>query len=150
MPDLDYYRSLPYTYCFETIDEDERRPYWAAWVDELSGCCANGDTSLEALSNLQMAFDDYIKTMLKRQKPIPEPASRFEKKSTTRTKSRSNDNIARINGNDQVLSFGNYIRKYQSKTQRVLITLWVTVNLRTRYSPDDLRRGPTAPASRQS
>lgn len=127
MPDLDYYRSLPYTYCFETIDEDERLPYWAAWLDELSGCCANGDTSLEALSNLQMAFDDYIKTMLKRQKPIPEPASRFEKKSTTRTKSRSNDNIARINGNDQVLSFeveGNRLIPLDRRTRKKINDLW--------------------------
>ncbi len=70
---LSDYQAMPYTIIAEAIYEDDGPPYWAAWVGELTGCYANGKTNLDAINNLQLAFDDYIKTMLKLGREIPTP-----------------------------------------------------------------------------
>ena len=70
---LDYYRSLPYSRRAEGVHEGGERPYWVAWIKELSGCKTDGATFAEAMVNLDAAFDDYIEAMLEFGSEIPLP-----------------------------------------------------------------------------
>lgn len=71
--DLSYYRSLPYTRCEEVVYENRQKPLWITWIQELPGCKTDGISSLDANKNLDIAFDDYIETMLENELDIPEP-----------------------------------------------------------------------------
>ena len=72
---LNDYRLQPYTRRCDLIlnDEDDGSTYWVAWIEELNGCEAYGDTLADAMLNLQGTFDCYIKAMLKWKKSIPVP-----------------------------------------------------------------------------
>lgn len=70
---LEYYRGLPYTKIAEIVLDESPRPYWGARVVELDGCIATGTTEVEAMHNLDHAFDDYIEALLRWGDEIPEP-----------------------------------------------------------------------------
>ena len=70
--DLNYYRALPYTRRAEKRQEDSEH-YWIAWIDELPGCKTDGSTCVEAMANLDVAFDDYIEAKLEFESEIPLP-----------------------------------------------------------------------------
>ncbi len=72
---IDYYRSLPYTRLATPVDEgDGSRPYWVAYVVELTGCKTDGASKPEAMRNLDDAFDEFIEAKLAWGSAIPEPA----------------------------------------------------------------------------
>ena len=73
MKDLTYYRSLPYTRLSQPF-RDENEHYWLAWIGELEGCKADGQTQVEAFANLEEVFDDYIAAKREWDSVIPEPA----------------------------------------------------------------------------
>lgn len=73
MKDLTYYRSLPYTRLSQPF-RDENGHYWLAWIDELEGCKADGETQVEAFANLEEVFDDYIAAKREWDSIVPEPA----------------------------------------------------------------------------
>ena len=76
---LDYYRGLPYTRRAEKrLDEDT--PYWIAWIEELPGCKTDGSTCVEAMANLDVAFDDYIEAKLEFRSGIPMPQKISQRK----------------------------------------------------------------------
>lgn len=70
---LEYYRGLPYTKLAEIVLDESPRPYWGARVVELDGCIATGSTEVEAMHNLDHAFDEYIEALLQWGDAIPEP-----------------------------------------------------------------------------
>lgn len=69
-----YYRGLPYRRRVRLEHEEAGEEYFVAFIEELDGVEASGDTPTEALFNLQPAFDDYIDAMLKWGDAIPEPS----------------------------------------------------------------------------
>ena len=73
MKNLAYYQGLPYSRHAEAIHGEEGGPYWIAWVEELPGCKTDGENRIEAMANLDVAFDDYIEAMLKFGSEIQEP-----------------------------------------------------------------------------
>ena len=75
MKNLAYYQGLPYSRHSEAIHGEEGGPYWIAWIEELPGCKTDGETHIEAMANLDVAFDDYIEAMLKFGSEIQEPRS---------------------------------------------------------------------------
>ena len=70
---LEYYRGLPYTKIAEIVLDESPRPYWGARVVELDGCIATGSTEVEAMRNLDHAFDEYIEALLQWGDEIHEP-----------------------------------------------------------------------------
>lgn len=70
---LQDYRLLPYTRRSELIVEADGDRYWVAWLEEMSGCMADGETLSEAMSNLDEAFDELIEAMLEWGADIPVP-----------------------------------------------------------------------------
>lgn len=70
--DLSYYRQLPYTRRVR-IEEDPEGQYFVAFVVELDGLEADGETAIEALFHLQEAFDEYIVSMIGWGEVIPQP-----------------------------------------------------------------------------
>ena len=70
--DLSYYRSLPYTRRLR-IESGDGGEYFVASVAELAGVEADGESRIEALFNLQSAFDDAVEAMLEWDHDIPEP-----------------------------------------------------------------------------
>ena len=73
--DIEYYASLPYTILVEQWD-DGKGPYWVARVAELPHCMIHGDTPEEAIKEIQEVKIDWIKSVLARGLPIPEPRPR--------------------------------------------------------------------------
>ena len=71
--DLSYYRALPYARRAELQQEDSEH-YWVAWIEELPGCKTDGSTCVEAMANLDVAFDDYVEAKLEFKSEIPLPA----------------------------------------------------------------------------
>jgi len=71
---LEYYRALPYTRRAEALYEGDGPPYWVAWVEELQGCKTDGQTSLDAMANLDNAFDEYVEAMLEFGSEVPIPS----------------------------------------------------------------------------
>lgn len=69
----EHYRALPYTRLVRHIEEDSGETYFVAYVEELDGVEADGDTPNEALSNLADAFEDYLAAMIEWGDEIPEP-----------------------------------------------------------------------------
>ena len=58
--------------------------YWSAddeafvaEVPELSGCSADGTTSQEALSNVEIVIEEWIQTAKELGRPVPEPKGRL-------------------------------------------------------------------------
>ena len=70
----EYFRRLPYTRRVR-IEADERGEYFVASIAELPGVEAPGSSHVEALAELQHAFDDYVAAMLEWGHEIPEPKS---------------------------------------------------------------------------
>jgi predicted RNase H-like HicB family nuclease len=70
--DLKYYLELPYTITLKRgIGESEK--YWIARVLELPHCMTHGATPEEALSDIEDAKMEWIKSNLEGGLPIPEP-----------------------------------------------------------------------------
>lgn len=71
--DLEYYLRLPYTITLKrgTGDGEE---YWIARVLELPHCMSHGATPEEALSDIEDAMREWLKSNLEAGLPIPEPA----------------------------------------------------------------------------
>ena len=55
-------------------DEDNA---FIAEVPELAGCMADGVTYEEALANVEVVIDEWIKTAKEERRPIPEPKGRL-------------------------------------------------------------------------
>lgn len=72
MSDLNYYKSLAYTRRVEPRTEGGEH-FFVAWIEELNGLVADGETREEAFFNLSAAFEDYIEAMLEWGREIPEP-----------------------------------------------------------------------------
>jgi predicted RNase H-like HicB family nuclease len=53
-------------------------PNWAAYVPDLPGCVATGDTEEETISLIREAIEVHLAGMLEDGLPIPEPSSRVE------------------------------------------------------------------------
>jgi predicted RNase H-like HicB family nuclease len=51
---------------------------WAAYVPDLPGCVATGDTEEEAVQSIREAIELHIEGMIEDGLPIPEPSSRIE------------------------------------------------------------------------
>nr|AID65812.1 putative HicB family protein [uncultured bacterium] len=73
--DLKYYGSLPYNIILETWD-DGKGPYYVARVAELPHCLIHGDTSEEAIREIEIVKREWIESNLKRGNKIPEPAAK--------------------------------------------------------------------------
>lgn len=73
--DLEYYASLPYTILIEQWD-DGKGSYWVARIAELPHCMIHGDTPEEAIKEIQEVKIDWIRSVLARGLPIPEPRPR--------------------------------------------------------------------------
>ena len=72
--DLSYYRLQPYNRRSSYISKDvDGSSYWVAWIRELDGCMACGETQVDAMNNLQKAFDANIMAMLEWGQRIPDP-----------------------------------------------------------------------------
>ena len=72
--DLHYYLNLPYNRVVQFV-KDIDGDYYLSKVTELEGCFSTGKTSVEALENLQEAFEGYLEVKLEYNDPIPEPVS---------------------------------------------------------------------------
>jgi predicted RNase H-like HicB family nuclease len=70
---LEYYKRLPYTLRLDLITEQDGSKYLTAEYVELRGCKTDGDTEVEAVTNLQELFDDYITAHIEMGTAIPEP-----------------------------------------------------------------------------
>jgi predicted RNase H-like HicB family nuclease len=70
---LEYYMRLPYTITIKrgTGDGDE---YWVARVVELPHCMTHGDTTEEAMKDIEDAMREWLKSNLEAGLPVPEPA----------------------------------------------------------------------------
>ena len=68
--DLNYYMGLPYTKYVERFDDDD--VYFVAFVKELKGCTATGDTPEEAFEELELALHAYLETKIKYNDHIPD------------------------------------------------------------------------------
>lgn len=75
MKTAEQYRALPYTRLVRHVEEDSGETYFVAYVEELEGVEADGDTPNEALSNLADAFEDYLAAMIEWGDEIPEPVA---------------------------------------------------------------------------
>jgi predicted RNase H-like HicB family nuclease len=72
--DLQFYRALPYSRTVSLVEDDGGDgTYFLAHVEELPSVKADGESHVEALYNLSLAFDDYISAMLAVGRAIPEP-----------------------------------------------------------------------------
>jgi len=68
---LEYYAKLPYTIILERYDD--QGTYWVARVAELPFCMIHGNTSEEALKDIEEVKLDWIQSNLEEGRPIPEP-----------------------------------------------------------------------------
>jgi predicted RNase H-like HicB family nuclease len=57
------------------VEEDTGEAYFVAFIEELDGLEADGDTPVDARANLADAFEDYINAMLEWGDVIPEPVA---------------------------------------------------------------------------
>ena len=48
---------------------------WGAWVPDLSGCVAAGDTRAEVEQLIREAIDAHIESLREHGEPVPEPSS---------------------------------------------------------------------------
>ena len=70
---LEYYKSLPYKRrVYPMLDADDTKYYLAEIID-LPDCIIDGDSPLEAMSNLDSAFEEYILSRLELNYPIAKP-----------------------------------------------------------------------------
>lgn len=69
----EYFRGLPYSKRVRIERDGDGPEYFVAYIEELDGVQADGETELEARRHLQDAFDDYVAAMLEWGDTIPEP-----------------------------------------------------------------------------
>lgn len=69
---LEYYIGLPYTITLKRGNGDDEE-YWIARVLELPHCMTHGSTPEEALSDIEDAKREWLKSNLDDGLPIPEP-----------------------------------------------------------------------------
>lgn len=69
----DYFRRLPYTRRARIETDEAGKAFFVAFIEELPGVEAVGDTEVEARAGLTSAFLDYIDAMLEWGDAIPEP-----------------------------------------------------------------------------
>ena len=67
---LEDYRLVPYGREHDLLMGKDGKPYYAAWITEIPECVAYGDTLLDAMTELDLVFDDYIEAMLEAGLPI--------------------------------------------------------------------------------
>ncbi len=48
---------------------------WGAWVPDLPGCVAAGETRAEVERLIREAIDDHIESLREHGEPVPEPSS---------------------------------------------------------------------------
>jgi predicted RNase H-like HicB family nuclease len=48
---------------------------WGAWVPDLPGCVAAGETRAEVEQLIREAIDDHIESLHEHGEPVPEPSS---------------------------------------------------------------------------
>ncbi len=48
---------------------------WGAWVPDLPGCVAAGETRAEVEQLIREAIDDHIESLREHGEPVPEPSS---------------------------------------------------------------------------
>ena len=70
--DLEYYLGLPYTITLKQGTGDGKK-YWIARVVELPHCMTHGATPEEALTDIEDAKREWLKSNLDIGLPIPEP-----------------------------------------------------------------------------
>ena len=70
---LDYYMGLPYTVTVKR-GMDDSPEYWIARVIELPHCMTHGATPEEAVTDIEDAKREWLKSNLERGLTIPEPA----------------------------------------------------------------------------
>ena len=75
--DVKDYMNLPYTIKFKFI-EDESGKYYFATVEELEGCCADGETVEKALESLKEAMKLWIEVKLESGFNMPLPKTENE------------------------------------------------------------------------
>jgi predicted RNase H-like HicB family nuclease len=73
MPDLDFFRRLPYRREWVTRDDDGDR-YFVVRLVDIPGVYGYGGDRHEAVRHLREAFDDYVTWRLDEDLPIPEPS----------------------------------------------------------------------------
>jgi antitoxin HicB len=66
---LDYYLSLRYDIHLEGLEEGG----YAATIPLLKGCMSDGETPVEAVTNLEEAKTLWLEVAIKQNNPIPEP-----------------------------------------------------------------------------
>lgn len=74
---LEYYKSLPYKRRVYPMLDDDSTKYYLAEIIDLPDCLIDGDTPVEAMSNLDSAFDEYILSRLELNYPIATPPMIF-------------------------------------------------------------------------
>ena len=71
---LKHFRALPYTRSVRIETDEDGTEYFVAFVAEIQGLEADGDSALAALRDLAIAFDEYVTLMQEKKWQIPEPA----------------------------------------------------------------------------
>lgn len=71
---LNYYLNLNYTVEISKISEEDGGGYFIS-IPLLQGCMSDGESLEEAYANIEEAKQEWLQSMLKRNLPIPEPAS---------------------------------------------------------------------------
>lgn len=70
---LSYFQQLPYKIITQPVS-DEGDTYWIAEYPDLRGCKTEGETEIEAITNVQELFDEYIEARLEVDDDIPVPS----------------------------------------------------------------------------
>lgn len=70
---LEYYKSLPYKRRVYPMLDDDGTKYFLAKIIDLPDCIIDGDSPVEAMLNLDSAFDEYILSRIELKYPIATP-----------------------------------------------------------------------------
>lgn len=94
--DLAYYLALPWSFRFEWWEDNGG--YYAAHVNELPGCIADGQTMEAALTAIKQLLPEFLQALLEAGNPIPEPvrASDYKGNITYRTTPDKHYRLARV------------------------------------------------------
>ena len=74
MKNLEYYLNLNYEIKIRKLSDAEGGG-WFAEIPLLPGCMSDGETSQEAIENVNEAKKDWIEASMELGRPIPEPAN---------------------------------------------------------------------------
>lgn len=79
MKNLEYYLNLNYEIKIRKLSDDEGGG-WFAEIPLLPGCMSDGETSQEAIANVNDAKKDWLQSSLELGRFIPEPANMLHAK----------------------------------------------------------------------